>query len=96
MAANRIGLVKHRCATAINHYLIAYVQSHCPRKGQTFHIPAFTGANPYKRAWERGVKLIGATAHYVTEELDGGPIIAQATVHVSHRDDVEDLIRKGR
>ena len=59
-------------------------------------LPAFTGANPYQRAWERGVKLIGATAHYVTEELDGGPIIAQATVHVSHRDDVEDLIRKGR
>ena len=59
-------------------------------------LPAFTGAQPYKRAWERGVKLIGATAHYVTEELDAGPIIEQATVHVSHRDDVADLIRKGR
>jgi formyltetrahydrofolate deformylase len=59
-------------------------------------LPAFTGANPYQRAWERGVKLIGATAHYVTEQLDGGPIIEQATVHVSHRDDVDDLIRKGR
>ena len=59
-------------------------------------LPAFTGAQPYKRAWERGVKLIGATAHYVTEQLDAGPIIEQATVHVSHRDDVADLIRKGR
>ena len=59
-------------------------------------LPAFTGAQPYHRAWERGVKLIGATAHYVTEELDAGPIIEQATVHVSHRDEVADLIRKGR
>jgi formyltetrahydrofolate deformylase len=59
-------------------------------------LPAFKGAQPYHRAWERGVKLIGATAHYVTEELDGGPIIAQSTVSVSHRDEVEDLIRKGR
>ncbi|MFM7647981.1 MAG: formyltetrahydrofolate deformylase, partial [Cyanobium sp.] len=59
-------------------------------------LPAFKGAQPYHRAWERGVKLIGATAHYVTEELDGGPIIAQTTVHVGHRDEVEDLIRKGR
>jgi len=59
-------------------------------------LPAFTGAQPYHRAWERGVKLSGATAHYVTEELDAGPIIEQATVHVSHRDEVHDLIRKGR
>jgi formyltetrahydrofolate deformylase len=59
-------------------------------------LPAFQGAQPYHRAWERGVKLIGATAHFVTEELDGGPIIEQATVSVSHRDEVEDLIRLGR
>jgi len=59
-------------------------------------LPAFQGAQPYHRAWERGVKLIGATAHYVTEELDAGPIIDQVTAHVSHRDEVEDLIRKGR
>jgi formyltetrahydrofolate deformylase len=59
-------------------------------------LPAFQGAQPYQRAWQRGVKLIGATAHFVTEELDGGPIIEQATAHVSHRDEVEDLIRKGR
>ena len=59
-------------------------------------LPAFKGAQPYHQAWERGVKLIGATAHYVTEDLDGGPIIEQTTVHVSHRDEVADLIRKGR
>ncbi|MEB3253866.1 MAG: formyltetrahydrofolate deformylase [Synechococcus sp.] len=59
-------------------------------------LPAFKGAQPYHRAWDRGVKLIGATAHYVTEDLDDGPIIEQTTVHVSHRDEVEDLIRKGR
>ena len=59
-------------------------------------LPAFQGAQPYHRAWERGVKLIGATAHYVTEELDGGPIIAQETLQVGHRDEVVDLIRKGR
>ena len=59
-------------------------------------LPAFKGAQPYQRAWERGVKLIGATAHYVTEELDDGPIIEQVTVRVSHRDEVDDLIRKGR
>ncbi len=59
-------------------------------------LPAFKGAQPYHRAWERGVKLIGATAHYVTEDLDAGPIIEQTIAHVSHRDEVEDLIRKGR
>lgn len=59
-------------------------------------LPAFPGGRPYHRAFERGVKLIGATAHYVTAELDEGPIIAQRTAHVTHRDGVEDLIRKGR
>ncbi len=59
-------------------------------------LPAFAGARPYHRAFERGVKLIGATAHYVTDELDEGPIIAQQTRRVSHRDTVEDLVRKGR
>ena len=59
-------------------------------------LPAFKGAQPYHRAWERGVKLIGATAHYVTEDLDDGPIIEQTIAHVSHRDEVEDLIRRGR
>lgn len=59
-------------------------------------LPAFTGARPYERAMERGVKLIGATSHYVTDELDQGPIIAQDVVHVSHRDQIEDLMQKGR
>jgi formyltetrahydrofolate deformylase len=59
-------------------------------------LPAFIGANPYRQAYDRGVKLIGATAHYATEDLDDGPIIAQETAHVSHRDDVADLTRKGR
>jgi len=59
-------------------------------------LPAFVGARPYHQAFERGVKLIGATSHYVTEILDDGPIIEQAVVRVSHRDTVEDLIRKGR
>ena len=59
-------------------------------------LPAFKGSQPYHRAWKRGVKLIGATAHYVTTDLDEGPIIEQCTVNVSHRDEVQDLIRKGR
>ena len=59
-------------------------------------LPAFAGADPYLRAHERGVKTIGATAHYVTEELDAGPIIYQDVAHVSHRDTVEDLARHGR
>jgi formyltetrahydrofolate deformylase len=59
-------------------------------------LPAFVGADPYARAHERGVKLIGATAHYVTEELDAGPIIDQGVTRVSHRDEVEDLMRIGR
>ena len=59
-------------------------------------LPAFPGANPYHRAYDRGVKIIGATAHYVTQDLDEGPIIEQDVVRVSHRDQVEDLIRKGK
>ncbi len=59
-------------------------------------LPAFSGARPYHQALERGVKLIGATAHYATSELDEGPIIAQDVEPCSHRDTVEDLVRKGR
>jgi formyltetrahydrofolate deformylase len=59
-------------------------------------LPAFAGADPYRRAHERGVKTIGATAHYVTEELDAGPIIHQDVAHVTHRDTVEDLVSLGR
>lgn len=59
-------------------------------------LPAFAGARPYHQAFERGVKLIGATSHYATADLDEGPIIAQRTAHVTHRDTVDDLVRKGR
>jgi formyltetrahydrofolate deformylase len=59
-------------------------------------LPAFIGARPYHQAYERGVKLIGATSHYVTEQLDAGPIIEQDVARISHRDSVDDLIRKGR
>jgi len=59
-------------------------------------LPAFVGAKPYHQAFQRGVKLIGATSHYVTEVLDDGPIIEQDVVRISHRDSVEDLIQKGR
>jgi formyltetrahydrofolate deformylase len=59
-------------------------------------LPAFVGAHPYRQAHERGVKLIGATAHYATDDLDEGPIIEQDVTRVSHRDTVDDLVRKGR
>jgi formyltetrahydrofolate deformylase len=59
-------------------------------------LPAFVGADPYRKAHERGVKLIGATAHYVTADLDAGPIIDQDVTRVSHRDEIEDLVRIGR
>jgi formyltetrahydrofolate deformylase len=59
-------------------------------------LPAFAGGRPYHQAYERGVKVIGATAHYVTAELDQGPIIEQGVAHVSHRDTLADLVRKGR
>jgi formyltetrahydrofolate deformylase len=59
-------------------------------------LPAFVGANPYRQAYEKGVKLIGATSHYVTAELDQGPIIEQATIRCTHRDSVDDLVRNGR
>ncbi|MDE7147258.1 MAG: formyltetrahydrofolate deformylase, partial [Duncaniella sp.] len=59
-------------------------------------LPAFIGAKPYHQAFERGVKLIGATSHYVTSELDAGPIIEQDIVRITHKDTVEDLVKKGR
>jgi len=59
-------------------------------------LPAFVGAKPYQQAFQRGVKLIGATSHYVTEVLDDGPIIEQDVVRISHRDSLEDLLQKGR
>jgi formyltetrahydrofolate deformylase len=72
---------------------------HYPRKIINVHhsfLPAFTGAKPYHAAFDRGVKLIGATSHYVTEDLDEGPIIEQDVTRVSHRDQVADLVQKGR
>lgn len=59
-------------------------------------LPAFSGAKPYHRAFARGVKLIGATSHYVTDELDEGPIIEQDVTRISHRDQLDDLLQKGR
>jgi len=59
-------------------------------------LPAFKGGNPYKQAYERGVKIIGATSHYVTQDLDEGPIIEQDIIRITHRESVDDLVRKGR
>ena len=72
---------------------------HFPERVINIHhstLPAFSGARPYHQAWERGVKRIGATAHYATADLDEGPIIEQDVVGVSHRDTIDDLVRKGR
>ena len=72
---------------------------HYPQQIINIHhsfLPAFVGAKPHHQAYERGVKLIGATAHYVTEVLDDGPIIEQGVARISHRDTLEDLVEKGR
>ena len=73
--------------------------NHYPHKIINIHhssLPAFIGANPYRAAFERGVKFMGATAHYVTADLDEGPIIAQDITQISHRDSISDMKRKGR
>ncbi|KAG2448657.1 hypothetical protein HYH02_006014 [Chlamydomonas schloesseri] len=83
-------------------YMQIFTQGFCERHWEhTINIhhsflPAFEGARPYHRAHERGVKIIGATAHFATAELDAGPIIDQAVARITHRDNVEDMIRKGR
>ena len=72
---------------------------HYPNRIINIHhsfLPAFVGPQPYHQAYQRGVKLIGATAHYVISQLDDGPIIAQDVIRISHRDSVEDLVRKGK
>ena len=76
----------------------AFVQAFPMRIINIHHsfLPAFAGANPYRAAHDRGVKIIGATAHYVTEKLDEGPIIEQDVIRVSHRQGVDDLVRLGR
>jgi len=71
---------------------------HYPQRMINIHhsfLPSFAGKNPYAQAYEKGVKIIGATSHYVTKDLDQGPIIEQDIVRVSHRDNVQDLVRKG-
>ena len=75
-----------------------FVQAYPSRIINIHHsfLPAFIGKQPYNQAYERGVKLIGATSHYVTEELDQGPIIEQDVCRVTHRDSVEDMVAKGR
>jgi len=75
-----------------------FVQAYCSRIINIHHsfLPAFIGKKPYEQAYERGVKLIGATSHYVTEELDQGPIIDQDVCRVSHRDSIDEMIAKGR
>jgi formyltetrahydrofolate deformylase len=72
---------------------------HYPQRVINIHhsfLPAFPGGRPYHSAYERGVKIIGATSHYVTADLDAGPIIEQDVVYVSHKDTVDDMVRKGR
>lgn len=79
--------------------LTGQVVDRLPSKVINIHhsfLPAFAGGRPYHQAYNRGVKVVGATAHYVTTDLDAGPIIAQDTVRINHRDTVDDLVRKGR
>jgi formyltetrahydrofolate deformylase len=104
MEAHEIELLKQNDIDLI--VLARYMQilssrfvEYYPRKIINVHhsfLPAFTGAKPYHAAFERGVKLIGATSHYVTEDLDEGPIIEQDVTRISHRDQVADLVQKGR
>lgn len=101
--ANQLAILRHNHVDCI--VLARYMQvlspnfiQHYPNRIINIHhsfLPAFHGAKPYHRAFERGVKLIGATSHYVTEVLDDGPIIEQDVARISHRDDLDDLIRRG-
>jgi formyltetrahydrofolate deformylase len=77
---------------------VAFVERYPERIINVHHsfLPAFSGARPYHRAYDRGVKLIGATSHFVTAELDDGPIIEQDVIRISHRDQLDDLLQKGR
>jgi formyltetrahydrofolate deformylase len=75
--------------------LAAFLAGRCINIHHSF-LPGFKGAKPYHQAHARGVKIIGATAHYVTADLDEGPIIAQDVEHISHTDTPDDLVRKGR
>ena len=99
----QLGLLREQAVDVV--VLAKYMQVLSPQFLQQFpevinihhsFLPAFAGASPYQQAFQRGVKIIGATAHYVTADLDAGPIIEQDTVRISHRDSVDDLIRKGK
>jgi formyltetrahydrofolate deformylase len=88
-------IVLARYMQVLSPVFVARYRQHIINVHHSF-LPAFSGARPYQAAYHRGVKLIGATSHYVTEVLDDGPIIEQDVVRVSHRDQVSDLVEKGR
>jgi formyltetrahydrofolate deformylase len=102
-AGQRALLERHRVDLIV---LARYMQilssefiAHYPQRIINIHhsfLPAFVGAKPHQQAFDRGVKLLGATAHYVTEALDDGPIIEQDVTRISHRDSLQDLVQKGR
>ena len=88
-------IVLARYMQIISEKLISAYPHHIINIHHSF-LPAFIGAKPYHQAWERGVKIVGATSHYVTMELDAGPIIEQDVVRISHKDTPESLVLKGR
>lgn len=88
-------IVLARYMQIISDAMIAAYPNHIINIHHSF-LPAFIGAKPYHQAWERGVKIIGATSHYVTAELDAGPIIEQDVVRITHKDNPESLVLKGR
>lgn len=88
-------IVLARYMQIISDVMIAAYPNHIINIHHSF-LPAFIGAKPYHQAWERGVKIIGATSHYVTAELDAGPIIEQDVVRITHKDNPESLVLKGR
>lgn len=88
-------IVLARYMQIISEQMIAAYPHHIINIHHSF-LPAFVGAKPYHQAWERGVKIIGATSHYVTTELDAGPIIEQDVVRITHKDTPENLVLKGR
>jgi len=96
IAANQIDLiVLARYMQILSAEFVAKYPSRIINIHHSF-LPAFVGANPYRQAYIKGVKMIGATSHYVTADLDQGPIIEQQTIRCSHADSVDDLVRKGR
>ena len=88
-------VVLARYMQILSHGFAAKLQGRCVNIHHSF-LPGFKGAKPYHQAHQRGVKLIGATAHFVTSELDEGPIIEQDVERITHRDTPKDLVRKGR